>query len=110
MARHLSAALLSFEEVWKSYPRWTGGHRTLRGMLARRVPVLTGRRDRRWVLKDVSLDVEAGRGVGLIGPNGAGKSTLLRLASGLGRPTRGGSRSAATWPRCSLWGTPSTAP
>ena len=85
----MSAALLSFDEVWKSYPRWTGGQRTLRGMLARRVPVLAGRRDRRWVLKDVSLDVEAGRGVGLIGPNGAGKSTLLRLASGLGRPTRG---------------------
>ena len=31
--------------------------------------------------------------MGLIGPNGAGKSTLLRLASGLGRPNRGGSRS-----------------
>ena len=27
--------------------------------------------------------------MGLIGANGAGKSTLLRLASGLGRPTRG---------------------
>ena len=31
----------------------------------------------------------AGRERGLVGPNGAGKSTLLRLASGLGRPTRG---------------------
>ena len=85
----MTSALIAFDGVWKSYPRWAGGQRTLQGMLARRVPVLSGRSDRRWVLKDVSLAVGAGESVGLVGPNGAGKSTLLRLASGLGRPTRG---------------------
>lgn len=38
---------------------------------------------------EVSLDVTAGRCVGVLGPNGAGKSTLLRLLAGLLAPTTG---------------------
>uniref|UniRef100_A0AAU2VS11 ABC transporter ATP-binding protein n=1 Tax=Streptomyces sp. NBC_00008 TaxID=2903610 RepID=A0AAU2VS11_9ACTN len=44
---------------------------------------------RRWALSDCTLDVPAGRVVGLVGPNGAGKSTLLNLAAGLLAPTTG---------------------
>jgi ABC-2 type transport system ATP-binding protein len=44
---------------------------------------------RRWALSDCTLDVPAGRVVGLVGPNGAGKSTLLNLAVGLLTPTSG---------------------
>ena len=44
---------------------------------------------RRWALSDCTLDVPAGRVVGLVGPNGAGKSTLLNLAVGLLKPTNG---------------------
>jgi ABC-2 type transport system ATP-binding protein len=44
---------------------------------------------RRWALSDCSLDVPAGRVVGLVGPNGAGKTTLLHLAVGLLAPTAG---------------------
>lgn len=43
----------------------------------------------RWALSDCTLDVPAGRIVGLVGPNGAGKSTLLNLASGMLTPTTG---------------------
>ena len=44
---------------------------------------------RRWALSDCTLEVPAGRVVGLVGPNGAGKTTLLNLAVGLLAPTTG---------------------
>ena len=77
------------ESVWKEYPQWDVGPRTLRGIATRRVPLLARRGEQRWVLRDVSVEVGPGGSVGVIGRNGAGKSTLLRLAAGLGRPTRG---------------------
>ncbi|MEY2515420.1 MAG: lipopolysaccharide transport system ATP-binding protein [bacterium] len=80
---------LRFERVWKSYPRWTPGDRTLRGVFSRRLPLLVRSAEQLWALRDVSLELGAGEAAGLIGHNGAGKSTVLRLASGIGRPTRG---------------------
>jgi lipopolysaccharide transport system ATP-binding protein len=80
---------LVVEEVWKSYPGWPAGTRTLRGVLSRRAPLLLRRGGGRWALEDVSLAVAPGESVGVIGHNGAGKSTLLRLACGLAHPTRG---------------------
>jgi ABC-2 type transport system ATP-binding protein len=44
---------------------------------------------KRWALSECTLDIPAGRVVGLVGPNGAGKSTLLNLAAGLLAPTSG---------------------
>jgi lipopolysaccharide transport system ATP-binding protein len=85
----VSDAPISLDGVWKSYPRWPVGSRTLRGMLARRVPVFRDPSATLWALRDVTFDVKAGESVGVIGQNGSGKSTLLRLASGLGRATRG---------------------
>lgn len=40
-------------------------------------------------LRDVSLDIEAGKFIGLMGPNGGGKTTLLKIIVGLIRPDRG---------------------
>ena len=65
---------------------------------------LTKRYGRRTALKDCTLDIPAGRVVGLVGPNGAGKSTLLQLACGLLDPTAGrievlGSRPVSGSPR-----------
>lgn len=45
---------------------------------------------RRWALSECTVDIPAGRVVGLVGPNGAGKTTLLRLAVGQLTPTSGG--------------------
>jgi ABC-2 type transport system ATP-binding protein len=44
---------------------------------------------RRPALTDCTLDIPAGRVVGLVGPNGAGKSTLLNLAVGMLQPSAG---------------------
>jgi branched-chain amino acid transport system ATP-binding protein len=40
-------------------------------------------------VRDVDLDVEAGRITALIGPNGAGKTTTFNVITGLQDPTRG---------------------
>ena len=36
-----------------------------------------------WILKDVSLTIEAGERVGIVGPSGYGKSTLSMLLQGM---------------------------
>lgn len=41
------------------------------------------------VLKDVSLNLEAGRIYGLLGPNGSGKSTIMKIMCGIVSPTQG---------------------
>jgi ABC-2 type transport system ATP-binding protein len=47
---------------------------------------------KRWALEDCTLDIPAGRVVGLVGPNGAGKTTLLNLAVGQIQATAGSIR------------------
>jgi len=42
-----------------------------------------------WALRNISLRIGTGEGLGLVGRNGSGKSTLLKLIAGLHRPTSG---------------------
>ncbi|MGP4016748.1 ABC transporter ATP-binding protein [Saccharopolyspora sp. 5N708] len=44
---------------------------------------------RKWALRNCTIEIPAGRVVGLVGPNGAGKSTLMNLMVGLLAPTEG---------------------
>jgi ABC-2 type transport system ATP-binding protein len=50
---------------------------------------VTQRFGKHTALRDVSLEIPAGRIVGLLGRNGAGKTTLLHIASGMLLPTSG---------------------
>ena len=43
----------------------------------------------RWVLRDVSLDIEPGESVGLMGMNGSGKSTFLKILNQVMYPHTG---------------------
>ncbi len=47
------------------------------------------RREGRWIVRNVSIDVGAGEIVTLIGPNGSGKSTLVKLGLGILEPNEG---------------------
>ncbi|MEU1296279.1 ABC transporter ATP-binding protein [Streptomyces sp. NPDC005840] len=52
-----------------------------------------GRRyGRRWVLRDATFRLPAGRVCGLVGPNGAGKTTMLEIIAGLRGATAGEAR------------------
>lgn len=42
-----------------------------------------------WALKDVNVEIEAGKTVGILGRNGCGKSTLLKCVAGIIQPTSG---------------------
>ncbi len=42
-----------------------------------------------WALRDVDVEVPAGRVLGLLGHNGAGKTTMLRILTTLAAPTTG---------------------
>ena len=90
---------IQLDHVAKRYR--TGRSRTLVDLVASKVDRLRGRRDEMhtveygridaamWALRDVSLDVPQGAGLGIIGRNGAGKTTLLKLVSRVTWPTRG---------------------
>lgn len=49
----------------------------------------TRAKDRRTILRDVSLQAHAGEFIVVLGPNGAGKSTLLSVLAGLMKPDAG---------------------
>jgi len=57
--------------------------------LALQVENLSKNFQKKPVVKDVSLKMEAGQVVGLLGPNGAGKTTTFYLIVGLIRPEKG---------------------
>jgi len=45
--------------------------------------------NKKWVLKDLNLNIKRGEFYCLLGPNGAGKTTTLKLLTGLLKPAQG---------------------
>ena len=93
---------IQLDKVTKRYR--TGRSRTLVDLVASSVDRWRGKNDdvhsaargrvssTIWALRDVSIDVPAGAGLGVIGRNGAGKTTLLKLVSRVTWPTSGAVR------------------
>ena len=98
----MSSLAIQLDKVTKKYR--TGRSRTLGDLVASKVDALRGKSDEVhtasrgrisstiWALRDVSLDIPVGAGLGVIGRNGAGKTTLLKLISRVTWPTSGAVR------------------
>ena len=78
------------DQVWKRFRR-DRGRRLLRDHLARatRLGRSGGADQWRWVLRDISFDVEPGESLAIVGANGSGKSTLLKIIAGVMFPHSG---------------------
>ena len=51
-------------------------------------------RSDRWLVRGISMSIEAGEIVTLIGPNGSGKSTTAKMALSILQPDEGAARQA----------------
>ena len=78
-----SITVSNLGKAYKQYPtRWS---RLAEWM----TPMAKPRHQLKWVLQDISFNVNAGEAVGILGVNGAGKSTLLKMITGTTQPTTG---------------------
>lgn len=94
----LTPGAVRVENVWKRFRVDAVRHRfgadeSRRLLAGLRGDAATGWR---WVLRDISFDLQPGESLGLIGVNGSGKSTLLKMIAGVVHPTSGVAETAGT--------------
>ena len=75
---------LRLDGVSKKYRLFASPRARLREALLRRPE-----HEEFWALRNVSLDLPAGRTLGVLGLNGSGKSTLLKIIAGILEPSEG---------------------
>lgn len=77
---------IKVHNVGKAYKQYTSKTGRLVEWIS---PFNTVKHKLKWILQDISFNVEPGEALGIIGINGAGKSTLLKLITGTAKPTCG---------------------
>jgi len=80
---------IQVEQVWKRFRADLTAPLFYDQLKRLRHSIGPGRRNYRWVLKDINLEVEPGASVALIGINGSGKTTLLKVISQVTYQTAG---------------------
>ncbi|MDO1585600.1 ABC transporter ATP-binding protein [Rhizobium oryzicola] len=81
----MNQVVMSVDKVGKVFRRYRHEMYRVLGWFSGHV---RGSEDK-WVLRDISFDVEAGQALAIVGRNGAGKSTLLKLITGTMRASEG---------------------
>lgn len=82
----MSKYSLEIENLGKQYQKHTSGGDSL---VSKLLSPFSKKEDAFWALRNVDLNVEEGKVLGVIGPNGAGKSTFLKLLAQITFPTEG---------------------
>ena len=78
---------ICLQEVWKSFNIYYDKTNSIKEKLL--YVFKKKRREKREVLKDISIEIKKGESVALIGTNGSGKSTLLKLMTKIIYPNSG---------------------
>ena len=94
----LAAGEVRVENVWKRFRTDAKRHRFGAEESRRLFSGLRGDHSDgwRWVLRDISLQIDPGETMGLIGINGSGKSTLLKVIAGVVHPFAGAAHTAGS--------------
>jgi len=78
--------MISVSQVAKAYKQYPSRLARLADWL---LPSRSPRHQLKWILQDITFNVNPGEALGIVGLNGAGKSTLLKIITGTTIPTAG---------------------
>ncbi len=82
-------SIISLNNVSIKYRLIKDKPKTLQEYIIRRIKLKKFEYDDFWALRDINLNFDRGKAIGIIGRNGAGKSTMLKVIAGVLKPVTG---------------------